>query len=137
MHRIALKFSLSTTGMRSAGLTKIDISQIYQSEIPNALALCGFTEYLQRSLYATRAGDALADALVRLDKVLPTHAPNFCRYVTRVHIFCFESWTDVTAHFTGLARFGDPTLEDDPSGPEPSAPELSDPEPKVTAHDGG
>ena len=119
MYQVAIVYNLSSADMRADGLTDSEMSQIYQSEIPKALALCGFTEHLQRSFYATDAGEALAEGVRRLREVMPVHAPNFCRYATRVHLFRFDDWIDVTNHFTGVATFGDPRFVVEPSELEP------------------
>ena len=83
--------------MREAGLTQADITAIYQTEIPAALAQSGFTAHPQGSLYHTEAEHDPITAVMTLQSNLHNHAQNFCQYVRRVHVFRMEEWSDVTA----------------------------------------
>lgn len=114
MYRLGILYSLSPTVMYADGFNHSEVSRTYQVEIPKALALCGFTERLQRTIYATCGGVDFEEALRRLEEILPVHAPNLCRYATRVHVFRFDDWTDITAQF---ATFGEPGgAEREPAG---------------------
>lgn len=97
MAHYAIAFDLDTTAMNQAGLTPADKTRIYQTEIPNALDLCGFTAHPQGALYHTEAEQNPITAIMQLQSSLRNHAPNFCRYVRRVHVFRMEEWSDVTA----------------------------------------
>jgi len=92
----AIAFDLNTAQMRTAGLSQADITGVYQTEIPNALASCGFTAHPQGSLYHTTADQDPITAIMRLQSTLTQNAPRFCQYVRRVHVFRMEEWSDVT-----------------------------------------
>lgn len=51
MAQYAIAFDLNTKAMKAAGLKDADITRVYQTEIPEALASCGFTVHPQGSLY--------------------------------------------------------------------------------------
>lgn len=82
--------------MKAAGLTPADITRVYQREIPDALAGCGFTAHPQGSLYHTESEQNPITAIMRLQGSLQANAPQFCRFVNRVHVFRMEEWSDVT-----------------------------------------
>lgn len=96
MAHYAIAFDLDTAGMRAAGLTSANITNVYQREIPDALAGCGFTAHPQGSLYHTEAEQNPITAIMQLQTALKTNAPRFCRFVRRVHVFRMEEWSDVT-----------------------------------------
>ena len=96
MAQYAIAFDLDTAAMRDAGLARAQITTVYQTEIPEALAGCGFTQHPQGSLYQTEAEADPITANMRLQGALRTKAENFCRYVRRVHVFRMEEWSDVT-----------------------------------------
>jgi virulence-associated protein VapD len=83
--------------MANQGISRSERSQIYQTEIPNALRLCGFTAHPQGSLYHTEAEQNPITAIMQLQSTLTNHAPRFCRFVRRVNVFRMEEWSDVTA----------------------------------------
>ncbi|WP_439684881.1 hypothetical protein [Cupriavidus oxalaticus] len=97
MAHYAIAFDLDTAGMRAAGFTPAQITRVYQTEIPQALAACGFTAHPQGSLYHTELEQDPITALMTLQGTLRQQAPNFCAYVNRVHVFRMEEWSDVTA----------------------------------------
>ena len=96
MAQYAIAFDLDTAKMRTDGLSNADRTQIYQTEIPSALAGCGFTAHPQGSLYHTEAEQNPITAIMRLQGALTQNAPRFCKYVRRVHVFRMEEWSDVT-----------------------------------------
>lgn len=96
MAHYAIAFDLDTKAMTAAGLSNADKTRIYQTEIPNALAACGFTAHPQGSLYHTEAEQNPITAIMQLQSSLQTQAANFCRFVKRVHVFRMEEWSDVT-----------------------------------------
>lgn len=96
MAHYAIAFDLDTTAMTAAGLTPADRTRIYQQEIPQALAGCGFTAHPQGSLYHTEADQNPITAIMQLQSALTRNAPQFCRYVRRAHVFRMEEWSDVT-----------------------------------------
>jgi virulence-associated protein VapD len=96
MAQYAIAFDLDTRAMTAAGLTRADITSVYQTEIPDALTACGFTAHPQGSLYHTKADADPITAIMRLQGSLRGQAPRFCRYVRRVHVFRMEEWSDVT-----------------------------------------
>lgn len=97
MAHYAIAFDMDTAGMRAAGFTPARITRVYQTEIPQALAACGFTAHPQGSLYHTETEQNPITALMTLQGTLQSQAPNFCAYVNRVHVFRMEEWSDVTA----------------------------------------
>ena len=97
MAQYAIAFDLDTTAMRAAGITPAQRTQIYQTEIPDALAGCGFTAHPQGSLYHTEAEQNPITAIMQLQSALTGRAPRFCQFVRRVHVFRMEEWSDVTA----------------------------------------
>jgi virulence-associated protein VapD len=96
MAHYAIAFDLDTAGMRGAGFLPAQITRVYQTEIPQALAACGFTAHPQGSLYHTELEQDPITALMTLQGTLRQQAPNFCRFVNRVHVFRMEEWSDVT-----------------------------------------
>lgn len=97
MAQYAIAFDLSTKTMRADGMTKSEITSVYNTEIPQALASCGFTVHAQGSLYHTEADQNPITAIMQLQSTLTGKAPKFCKYVKRVHVFRMEEWSDVTA----------------------------------------
>jgi virulence-associated protein VapD len=97
MAQYAIAFDLDTKGMRASGMTQSQITTVYQSEIPKALATCGFTAHPQGSLYHTEAEQNPITAIMKLQGSLKSGAPTFCRWVRRVHVFRMEEWSDVTS----------------------------------------
>ena len=97
MAQYAIAFDLDTKGMRAFGITPSQITAVYQYEIPKALATCGFTAHPQGSLYHTEAEQNPITAIMKLQGSLKSGAPNFCRWVRRVHVFRMEEWSDVTS----------------------------------------
>ena len=96
MAQYAIAFDLDTTAMTQAGLTASQKVQIYQTEIPAALARCGFTAHPQGSLYHTELEQDPIAAVMQLQGTLANHAPGFCSYVRSVHVFRLDEWSDVT-----------------------------------------
>ena len=96
MAQYAVAFDLDTTAMTAAGLSAGDRTRIYQTEIPSALASCGFTAHPQGSLYHTEEDQNPITAIMQLQNALQTQAPQFCQFVKRVHVFRMEEWSDVT-----------------------------------------
>ena len=96
MAQYAIAFDLDTTAMRAAGVTAAERTNIYQTEIPNALSACGFTAHPQGSLYHTEADQNPITAIMQLQSTLTGQAPRFCQFVRRVHVFRMEEWSDVT-----------------------------------------
>lgn len=96
MAHYAIAFDLDTKAMKAAGLSDAQRTKIYQTEIPQALAGCGFTAHPQGSLYHTEAEQNPITAIMQLQSALKGQAPNFCEYVRRVHVFRMEEWSDVT-----------------------------------------
>src|SRR6185436_1364729 len=101
MAQYAIAFDLDTAGMKNAGLNASDITTVYQTEIPHALASCGFTAHPQGSLYHTVSEANPISALMKLQGALKSLAPTFCQYVRRVHVFRMEVWSDVTPLISG------------------------------------
>jgi virulence-associated protein VapD len=97
MAQYAIAFDLNTKGMKAAGFSQADITRVYQTEIPQALDACGFTAHPQGSLYHTEGEHDPITAIMKLQGSLRQHAPSFCAYVNRVHVFRMEEWSDVTA----------------------------------------
>lgn len=101
MAKYAIGFDLDNSAMKTAGLSKSQIVAVYQKELPKALSACGFTMHLQGSLYATGDTEDPLTSVIKLQGELKTHAPTFCKYVSRVHVFRMEDWSDVTPLITG------------------------------------
>lgn len=100
MAQYSIAFDMDTKGMRASGMSDSEITQIYQQEIPQALAKCGFTEHPQGSLYHTRVDQDPVKALMNLQRTLTSKAPTFCRWVKRAHVFRMEEWSDVTSEIS-------------------------------------
>ena len=113
MAQYAIAFDLDTAGMRSHGLSQADITRVYQREIPEALASCGFTAHPQGSLYHTEAEHDPITAIMKLQGALVNGAPTFCDYVRRVHVFRMEEWSDVTALIANRPAAGTPAAEEE------------------------
>jgi len=113
MAQYAIAFDLDTTAMRTAGLSSADITRVYQAEIPNALASCGFTAHPQGSLYHTESEHDPIAALLKMQGALRTQAPTFCTYVRRVHVFRMEEWSDVTTLIADHPAASAPTAEEE------------------------
>jgi virulence-associated protein VapD len=96
MAQYAIAFDIDTTALKTAGVTKSLITALYQKEIPEALAQCGFTAHPQGSLYHTESDENPITALMQLQSILKSQAPMFCGYVRKVHVFRMEEWSDVT-----------------------------------------
>ncbi len=113
MAHYAIAFDMDTAGMRAAGFTAARITRVYQTEIPQALAACGFTAHPQGSLYHTETEQDPITALMTLQGTLQRQAPNFCAYVNRVHVFRMEEWSDVTALIANRPAAPVPTAEEE------------------------
>jgi len=96
MAQYAIAFDMDTITMKNDGLTQSAKTSIYQREIPEALASCGFTAHPQGSLYHTEADQNPINAIMKLQETMKTKAPLFCKYVKRVHVFRLDEWSDVT-----------------------------------------
>ena len=96
MAQYAIAFDMDTKAMKAAGLSDSDRTKVYQKEIPEALAACGFTAHPQGSLYHTVSDQNPISAIMQLQSALKGQAPIFCQYVRRVHVFRMEEWSDVT-----------------------------------------
>jgi virulence-associated protein VapD len=77
MAQYAIAFDLDTKGMKNDGFTAADVTKVYQDEIPNALAECGFTAHPQGSLYHTELEHDPITALMKLQGALTGSAPTF------------------------------------------------------------
>lgn len=108
MAQYAIAFDLDTRAMRDRGFEQADITRVYQREIPEALALCGFTAHPQGSLYHTEADQDPIAAVMQLQSALTKHAQSFCAFVRRVHVFRMEEWSDVTPLIANKAAAGPP-----------------------------
>lgn len=113
MAQYAIAFDVDTKRMKVDGLTQSQVTNLYQTEIPNALGLCGFTAHPQGSLYHTESDKDPITALMQLQSVLKTKAPSFCKYVNRVHVFRMEEWSDVTPLLSSKPSAGTPTAEEE------------------------
>ena len=113
MAQYAIAFDLDTKAMKAAGLTDTQIVTVYQREIPEALAGCGFTAHPQGSLYHTEADQNPITAIMRLQGALTGEAPTFCQYVRRVHVFRMEEWSDVTDLIAQRPAAGPPEAEEE------------------------
>ena len=113
MAQYAIAFDLDTKRMTSDGMTRSEISSVYQTEIPNALDACGFTVHPQGSLYHTEAALNPITAIMTLQSTLRGQAPKFCQYVRRVHVFRMEEWSDVTPLIAQRPAAGPPEAEEE------------------------
>jgi virulence-associated protein VapD len=113
MAQYAIAFDLDTRAMQDAGLTRSNITDVYQQEIPQALGACGFTAHPQGSLYHTEEPQDPISAIMLLQQTLQQQAPRFCQYVRRVHVFRMEEWSDVTSLIAQHAAAGQPTAEEE------------------------
>ncbi len=113
MAQYAIAFDLDTKAMKAAGMSDSDRTKVYQSEIPNALSSCGFTAHPQGSLYHTEISQDPITAIMRLQGALQVHAPRFCQYVRRVHVFRMEEWSDVTSLIANRPAEAPPTADEE------------------------
>jgi virulence-associated protein VapD len=113
MARYAIAFDLDTKAMKAAGLSDAERTRIYQTEIPQALYSCGFKAHPQGSLYHTVSDQDQIPAIMTLQGALKSHAPSFCKYVRRVHVFRMEEWSDVTALIAEKSAEGPPDAEEE------------------------
>jgi|GEM_PF-1436855 len=113
MAQYAIAFDLDTRAMRDAGLTNGQISSIYNTEIPNALWRAGFTAHPQGSLYHTESEQNPITAIMQLQNALRTNASQFCVYVSRVHVFRMDEWSDVTPLIANRAAAPAPSGEEE------------------------
>src|SRR6266446_3506993 len=117
----AIAFDLDTARFKQdrmdAGRTenqaKAELPNLYQAEIPQALAQCGFTVHPQGSLYHTEADQNPITAIMRLQNTLKANATRFCQYVKRVHVFRMEEWSDVTGLIADHVADAAPTAEEE------------------------
>lgn len=100
MPRYAISFDLDRTALENDGYTASQINNdVYKKEIQTALSSCGFTEHPEGSVYHTGSlneEDSLAP-IVKLQSALKTHAPTFCKYVSSIHLFKMEGWSNITS----------------------------------------
>lgn len=108
MAHYAIAFDLDTAAMKKNGISDAQRTRIYQTEIPSALAACGFTAHPQGSLYHTEADQDPITALMKLQGTLTAQAPLFCQYARRVHVFRMEEWSDVTTLIANRPAAGAP-----------------------------
>jgi len=113
MAQYAIAFDMDTSSMENDGFSKSQITTVYQKEIPQALSTCGFTAHPQGSLYHTETDKDPIAALLQIQTTLKTNAPNFCKYVKRVHIFRMEEWSDVTPLLSNHKAAEQPTAEEE------------------------
>ena len=113
MAHYAIAFDMDTNAMRDDGVTNTDRTNIYQTEIPTALATCGFTAHPQGSLYHTESDQDPITCLMKLQSTLKADAPRFCKYVKRVHVFRMEEWSDVTPLLAAKAAAGTPDADEE------------------------
>lgn len=113
MAQYAIAFDIDTKGMRDNGFTNSQITNLYQTEIPNALSSCGFTAHPQGSLYHTESEKDPINAIMQLQSTLKSQAPIFCQYVRRVHVFRMEEWSDVTPLIAEHEAAGSPSAEEE------------------------
>src|SRR5438552_4041382 len=107
--------------MTAAGLSNSDVTNVYQRDLPKALKACGFTEHLQGSVWATKADADPLKAIMQLQGSLQRHAPRFCQFVTAVHVFRMEDWSDVTAMVTGSVPAAGSEAAKPPGDAKPAA----------------
>lgn len=118
MAHYAIAFDLDTKAMRDEGLTDSARARVYQTEIPQALTQCGFTAHPQGSLYHTESEQNPITAIMQLQSALTQNAPNFCRYVRRVHVFRMDEWSDVTTLIANRPAAASPTADEELSEQE-------------------
>ena len=124
MAQYAVAFDLDTKAMKNDGLSDSVKTGIYQKEVKEALVSCGFTDHPQGSLYCTEKDQDPIKAIMNLQTTLKTKAPLFCKYVSRIHIFRMEEWSDVTDIIANKPAAASPTgdeeLEEDELSKEAS-----------------
>ncbi len=103
MAEYAITFDMDTRAMASDGVTDSERTTIYQREIPDALAACGFTKHPQGSMYHTEDNEDGLSTVMTLGPRLQQMAPNFCKYARNIHVFRMEEWSDVTDVICGAS----------------------------------
>jgi virulence-associated protein VapD len=111
MAQFAIAFDLDTVRMKADGLSESDRTRIYQTELPKALSKCGFTEHPQGSLYHTNSEHDPIIAIIQLQSILKTDAPQFCKYVNKIHVFRMDHWSDVTSAISTNVSSNIPEIE--------------------------
>ena len=96
MAQYAIAFDMDTAAMKADGMSDSQVTSVYQTEVPKALATAGFTEHAQGSVYHTQDVDSLVP-IVGLQAILEKEAPSFCKYAKAVHVFRMEGWSEITA----------------------------------------
>lgn len=96
MAQYAIAFDLDNVAMAACGLSKAEVTNIYSTEIPNALNRIGFTAHPQGSLYHTELEQEPMKAIIQLQAALKQNAPRFCEFVRAVHVFRMEEWSEIT-----------------------------------------
>jgi len=98
MSQYAVAFDLKRKEMQDDGFSESQITQVYQREVPEALAYCGFSVHLQGSIYATdtKEDHNQITSIITLESTLKSKAPNFCQYVNIIHVFRMDEWSDIT-----------------------------------------
>ncbi len=96
MAQYAIAFDMDTTRMKADGMTRVDITNLYQKEIRAALESCGFPVHIQGSVYRTNTESNQLSILIALQSGLRTKAPTFCKYVKVAHIFRIEEQSEIT-----------------------------------------
>ncbi len=99
MPRYAITFDLDTNAAKDAVGESVLNNEIFGTEVKEALAVCGFTEHAEGSVYHTGflEEDESLSPIVNLQSAFRQHAPLFCRFVKSIHLFKMEGWSNITA----------------------------------------
>jgi virulence-associated protein VapD len=110
MAHYAIAFDLNTKRMKKDGLSASQITKIYKTETKEAFKKCGFTVRAQGSLYRTSVEQDQIKLLIDLRSNLQSHAPLFCKYVEKLHVFRMDDWSDITE---SISTYTPPAEADD------------------------
>jgi len=113
MAQYVFAFDLDTEQMHNDGYNIREITSVYQTELPDALTRCGFTAHPQDSIYHTENDRDPVAVIMQLQNTLRAHAPQFCLYVRRVHVFRTDEWSDVTLLIANRPATDNPDSEEE------------------------
>ena len=95
MHTRAITYDLNTKAMKANGLTRSEITGIY-NQGKKVFEANGMSNHCQYSMYATKDTDDALKTVIKVVGELKTNAQDFCRYLSRFAIVHIDDSVDVT-----------------------------------------
>ena len=98
MPRYAITFDLDSKAATKALGESVVNNELYGTELKGALAVCGFIEHAEGSVYHTELmdEDESLRVIFNLRTALRQYAPRFCKYVKSIHLFEMKGWSNIT-----------------------------------------